>query len=100
LDFSDQECLVQAPGALPYTYNWKLVRICLDYWTDDWKLLGNPFHSGEVDRKTYMILKSIMSLSESFLVACFQEVIKNLGKKGRKCFGNDANMSFLLYHMM
>jgi hypothetical protein len=57
---------------------------------------GNTFHSGEVDRKTYIILKSIMPLSEYFLVACFEEVIGNLGKKEKKCLGNDANMSFAL----
>jgi hypothetical protein len=60
---------------------------------------GNLFHSGEVDRKTYMIPKSIMSLSEYFLVACFEEVIGNLGKKERNVLVMMV-VCLLLYHMM
>jgi hypothetical protein len=61
---------------------------------------GNPFHAGEVDRKTYMILKSIMSLSEYFLVACFEEVIGNLGKKEKNVLVLMPILCLLLYHMM
>jgi hypothetical protein len=40
-----------------------------------------------------------MSLSEYFLVACFEEVVENLGKEGKNVLVM-MPICLLLYHMM